>query len=92
MGAFDHTTWIDRQREAGDKRSNVFADILRACEAYRDGGGRVSQALADRRVARVESMRSASAEHDAQSEQRHGRPSRAAPTFDELVEKWKGQP
>lgn len=92
MAAFDHTTWIDDQRAAGDKRGNVFKDILAACAQQRQaGGGLVGQALVDRRVARVEGMRAASAEHDAAAEKRASRRA-APPSFSELVDQWKGTP
>lgn len=66
--SFDHNGWIDQQRQAGDARGNVFADILAAAQARRANAGDRA-ALRDLASARrVQHMRERSARLDAHVE------------------------
>lgn len=82
---FNPTTWIDQQREAGAARSNVFGDILSAAEAYRRRDRNAEDARMDRRIARREQIRREAAHHDRQIDPRGVE----APTFDDMVKRWK---
>ncbi|MBC7621236.1 MAG: hypothetical protein H7293_20005 [Candidatus Saccharibacteria bacterium] len=64
--SFDPTTWIDEQRDAGNARGNVFADILAACEVHRTARLQGSvDGLYGRRVERVKEMKASARDHDA---------------------------
>lgn len=63
--SFDPTSWIDESRAAGLARSNVFADILKACADHRSARLRgVDDGLYGRRVERVTRIKREAAEHD----------------------------
>jgi hypothetical protein len=64
--SFDPTTWIDVSRAAGNARSNVFADILKACADHRSARMRgTDDGLHGRRVERVSQIKREAADHDS---------------------------
>jgi hypothetical protein len=84
---FHPTTWIDQQRNAGMARGNVFADILAAAKSIRQGYTQHADYRAERRVAQVHEIKRQAAAHDRACDPRN--PAHA-PSFPELVERWKG--
>lgn len=53
----DPTTWIDRQREAGEARVNIFDQILAAAKSIRAGQTKTADYAVERRVDRVHQIR-----------------------------------
>lgn len=87
MAALDPSTWIDEQCAAGDRRGNIFEDILEASRRVRAGRQGLSQAWIDRRNARVADIRAEAAEADAKMDCRDN--DAALPTFSQMVDRWK---
>lgn len=66
--SLDPAGWIDQQRQAGDARGNVFADILAAAHAKRSASGDRAALRELASTRRVQHMRERSARLDAHVE------------------------